>query len=379
MPGATTARPRFGVIVNPLAGIGGAVALKGSDGPGTVQLARARGAVPQAGLRAARALQALAGAVGAGPVLAAPGPMGAALAGEAGFEVAVTGAVPGRPTTAQDTRDAAGVMRAAGVELLIFAGGDGTARDIHDVIGDELPVIGIPAGVKMHSGVFAATPEAAARAGEAFLRNRDRVRLRCADIADIDENAVRAGRVASVLYGSARVPDLQSVLPAKAGSRVTGTAELDALCQAVAAEMAPGTLYLIGPGSTTAAVLAALGESGTLLGVDAVCDRCVIGRDLGEPQLVSLLEEHRDVVLVGGLIGGQGVLFGRGNRQFGPRVLRRVGRDRLMILSAADKLVALEPPNLWVDTGDPGLDEELCGYLRVRVGPRRQIVMRISR
>jgi predicted polyphosphate/ATP-dependent NAD kinase len=378
MPARSPARPRLGIIVNPLAGLGGPVALKGSDGADTVALAQARGAVPQAPQRAARTLRALAETVGAERVLAAPGPMGAALAREAGLEVTATAAAPERPTTAADTRDAAVAMAEAGVELLMFAGGDGTARDIHDVVGAQLPVIGIPAGVKMHSGVFAATPEAAARAGAAFLRGSGRVALRRADIADVDEQAVREGRVASVLYGSATVPDLQAVLPAKAGSRATASGELDALCRTVAAEMERGTLALIGPGTTTAAVLAGLGLEGTLLGVDAVLDGRLVGRDLREEELLALLGAVDDAVLITGLIGGQGVLFGRGNRQLGSQVLRRVGRDRIMILSSADKLLALDPPTLWVDTGDPELDAELCGYVRVHVGPNRQIVMRIS-
>ena len=153
-------------------------------------------------------------------------------------------------------------MRDSGVELLLFAGGDGTARDIYDAIGDELPMVGIPAGVKMHSGVFAPSPEAAAHAGETFLRLGASARLRDADIADVDEQAARDGRVASILYGAARVPDLpRLVLPMKSGSRTSPGADLEALCRTVAADLEPDTLYLLGPGTTTAAVLAALGLS----------------------------------------------------------------------------------------------------------------------
>ena len=384
MPGGSASRPRLGIIVNPVAGIGGAVALKGSDGPEAVALARARGAVPQAPMRAGRALRGLAAAAGAIEVLAAPGTMGGDVAQVAGLAVSTTGPVTERPTTAEDTRTAAAAMRDAGIELLLFAGGDGTARDVYDAVG-ELPMLGIPAGVKMHSGVFAPSPEAAAHAGETFLRLGRSARLRDADIADVDEQAAREGRVASVLYGAARVPDLpRLVLPTKAGSRTSPSADLDALCRTVAAELEPDTLYLLGPGTTTAAVLAALGLSGTLLGVDAIRNGRLVDADLTEQRLLALLDRNTDsdggnqVRLIVGLVGGQGVLFGRGNRQLGPDVLRRLGRDRIVILSAADKLVALDPPNLWVDTGDPELDAELAGYVRVHVGPRQQIVINVS-
>ena len=305
--------------------------------------------------------------------------MGARLAHEAGFSVTATGASSATTTSASDTRAAALAMLEAGVELLLFAGGDGTARDIHDAIGAQLPLLGIPAGVKMHSGIFAHSPEAAARACEEMLRNGSRLSVRTADIADVDEQAARAGRVASVLYGSVRVPDLpRLVLSAKAGSRSHPGADLEAVCRRFASGLEPGCLYLFGPGSTTALVLAALGESGTLLGVDAVHDGRVVARDLTEPEILELLDRHTAVRLVMGLVGGQGALFGRGNRQLGPAVLSRIGRERITVLSAADKLLALNPPTLWVDTGDPVIDARLTGYMRVHVGPRQQIVINVS-
>jgi predicted polyphosphate/ATP-dependent NAD kinase len=390
MPGGVGewARARIGIIVNPLAGIGGTVALKGSDGAETVALARAHGAEAQSPARAARALRALAASTDPKSVkiMAAPGSMGATAAREAGFDVTPTGAESATTTTAQDTRAAAAAMRDAGVELLLFAGGDGTARDIVDVVGQQLPVLGIPAGVKMHSGVFAPSPEAAARAGEAVLRSDPgNLRLRSADVADVDEEALREGRVSSVLYGSASVPDLpRTVLPAKAASRPNPGSELELLCRAIADQMEPGCVYLVGPGSTTAGVMSAVGLSGTLLGVDAVLDNELVGQDLTEAQILGLLDSSDRCKLIVGLVGGQGMLFGRGNRQLSPDVLRHVtagqglSRERVAILAAADKLLKLDPPTLWVDTGDPVLDSEFCGYVRVHVGPREQIVMKVS-
>ena len=379
MPGAGPSRPLLGIIVNPLAGIGGAVALKGSDGAETVAAARRRGAVPQAPARALRALHALATTAGSIELLAAPGTMGADLAEQAGFTTTATSPTAPAVTTAADTRTAAKAMRDAGVELLLFAGGDGTARDIHDAVGSDIPLLGIPAGVKMHSGLFAHSPEAAAEAGAQFLNRATPARLRLADIADVDEEAARGGRVASILYGSARVPDLpRLVLSAKAGSRARSGTALEALVQRVARTLDRDCLYLIGPGSTTALLLAALEQEGTLLGVDAVRDGRVIAHDLAEDQILALIEQGNDTRLIVGLVGGQGALFGRGNKQLGPRVLRRIPRERITILSAADKLLTLAPPTLWVDTGDPELDAQLSGYMRVDVGPRQQIVMKVS-
>jgi predicted polyphosphate/ATP-dependent NAD kinase len=312
-----------------------------------------------------------------GDVLAASGAMGAEVARSAGLSVSETGAPVGAPTTAQDTRAAAAEMAAAGVELLLFAGGDGTARDIVDVVGTGLPLVGVPAGVKMHSGVFAATPDAAGRAAAAYLDGG--VGLRDVDVADVDEDALREDRVATRLYGSARVPDEpRLILGPKTASGGSPAAAMAALCRELAEEMAPARLYLIGPGTTTAGVLAALGLRGTLLGVDAVRDGRLAGADLDEAGLLAALDGAREAELIVGLVGGQGALFGRGNRQLTPAVLRRLGRERITIVSAADKLLALPEPVLRVDTGDDALDAQLCGYVRVHVAPRRTIVMNVS-
>lgn len=376
---ARAEHPRLGLIVNPVAGLGGSVALKGSDGADTVALALRLGAIPGSSARTARTLKALASRGGSFETIAAPGSMGATLARAAGLTVTETGPGPGRPTTAGDTRSAAQRMLGAGVELLLFAGGDGTARDIYDAVGTELPILGIPAGVKMHSGVFASSPEAAAAASHRYLSAATSVRLRAADIADIDEELLRSGHWGTKLHGSALVPDIPSlVLRSKAGSIAHPGAALEALCREVAAALHPGTLYLLGPGSTTAAVIHELGAVGALLGVDAVLDGRVVGSDLTESEILELLADQDDVRLIVGLVGGQGVLFGRGNHQIGASVLRRVGRGRITILSAADKLHALDPPTLWVDTGDPELDAELAGYVKVDVAPGRQVVMKLS-
>jgi predicted polyphosphate/ATP-dependent NAD kinase len=379
--GAAPRPRRLGLVVNPIAGMGGRVALKGTDGERALRLARERGAVPIAPQRAERALRRL--AAGGPPlrVLAAPGTMGAELAATAGLEVETTApaAEPGRDTRPADTRNAVAEMRERGVDLLLFAGGDGTARDIVDTIGADLPLVGVPTGVKMHSGVFAATPDAAGAAASAYLRHPGPAALREAEIADVDEDAARDDRVAARLYGSALVPRQPSLmLGAKTPSTTSADAALDALCARLAATLPRGRLTLLGPGTTTGRVLSHLGLRGTLLGVDAVRDGELLGVDLDEEGILALLDDAHDALLLSGVVGGQGSLFGRGNQQLSPRVLRRLGRDRIQVVAAADKLLHLSPPRLRVDTGDDALDAELCGYVRVHVGPGRTIVMKIS-
>ncbi|WP_028062135.1 ATP-NAD kinase family protein [Solirubrobacter soli] len=348
--------PTLGLVVNPIAGMGGRVALRGTDGPEALRLARERGAVPLAGERARRALARLPLEI---RLVAAPGAMGADVAAAAGLRCETTGTTCAVDTTAADTWAAAAEMRARRVDLLLFAGGDGTARDIHDAIGVEVPLVGIPTGVKMHSGVFAATPDAAGRAAAAYLLRPGE--LQQADIADVDEEAARDDRVATRLYGEARVPRAPQILAAKAPSPA-GDGGLQALCEAL--RWLPG-VTLLGPGTTTARI-----RRGTLLGVDALLDGELIATDLDEQRLLEIDADR----LILGVVGGQGSLLGRGNQQLSPRVLRRI--PELTIVASADKLARLDC--LRVDTGDDELDAKLCGYTRVHTAPGRTTVMKVS-
>ena len=379
---------RLGLVVNPVAGVGGRVGLKGSDGAAVQHRALRRGAVPQASVRTIRALRRLVG-VEHLELHAAPGVMGADQAAAVGLRVVPipwTGAVPpsrrpgeGLPgTTAADTRAAARELVRAGVDLLLFAGGDGTACDVHDAVGAAVPVLGVPTGVKMHSGVFAASPEAAGEAAAAWLADPDPARLTDADVADIDEAAVRDDRIATRLHGHVRVPrDRSRVLAAKGGTARSADAELDAACARTLEDVAPGTLVLVGPGTTAGRTLRGLGLPATLLGVDAVLDGEPVGRDLDERGLLGLLDDASRAVLVLGVVGGQGALLGRGNQQLSPAVLRRLGPGALRVVAGRDKLAALSPGALRVDTGDAELDRELSGHLPVRVSGRETVVMAV--
>lgn len=367
-------RRRIGLIVNPVAGMGGAVGLKGTDD--VLERARALGAVPVSSERARRALAKL---TPDSSLITCPGSMGESAAVAAGLVPLVLGERPGGVTTAAETRRAAAALLAHGVDLLLFAGGDGTARDIAAVVGTGLPVLGIPTGVKMHSGVFATGPEAAGQLVNLFLGDASRlVRLREAEVLDVDEEALRAGRVSVRLYGYVLVPRERTLLQnAKASRAMDGDTVLEAACHQVASELEPGVLHLFGPGTTTQRILRAMGLAGSLLGIDAVRDGQLVGADLAQADILRLLADGPARIILG-VTGGQGFLLGRGNQQLGPEAIGRVGMDRLLIVADAAKLAALEPCRLLVDTGEPKLDRRLAGWVRVRTGPAQSTIMRVD-
>lgn len=371
---------RLGLIVNPIAGMGGRVGLRGTDGADVLEQARALGAVPVAAERAERTLVRLERRCPGLRLAAAAGVMGADLAVARAFETEVLPpAGPGNgATTADDTRAAAAELMRRQVDLILFAGGDGTARDIHDVVGERLPILGVPTGVKMHSGVFATTPESAGDVVASFMAAAPRGHVREAEVLDVDEDAVRADTIATRLYGAACVPDDRlRVQGAKLSATPFDEEALEAVCADVAAAMDPRRVYVLGPGTTTRRVMRRLGLPKTLLGVDAVRAGRLLGADLGERELLELLGEEPATLLTG-VVGGQGSLFGRGNQQLSPAVLRRIGAENIEVIAGLRKLLALDPPLLHVDTGDPELDEALCGYRRVHVAPRRTVVYRVA-
>lgn len=366
-----------GLIVNPVAGMGGRVGLHGSDGAAIQAEARARGATGEAHLRARRALAILAGAAPGTRLLAAPGAMGADAAAGLALAVERLDVALAAATTARDTVRCAEALVAAGAGLVLFAGGDGTARDIASIAGLEVPMLGIPSGVKMQSGVFATSPEAAGRLA-ADLLTGGRVGFRKVEIMDLDEEARRAGRLGARLYGYVRAPYAQSLLQvAKAAPSLDSDAALQAACVEVGRGLEAGVTWLVGPGTTAKMVLAAIGETGTLLGVDVVRDGRVLARDVSESEALALAGAG-PLGLVVGVTGGQGFLFGRGNQPIGAEAIRRAWPDRVIVLAGAAKLAALAAPRLHVDTGDPCLDRALAGFCRVRTGPRQSTLMRLE-
>jgi len=368
---------KLGVIVNPIAGMGGRVGLKGSDGIEILRRAREMGAEPESPRRAIEALKIIAKLKNEIEVLAYPDEMGADECSQAGLEPEVIGSIKSGETSPEDTMEAAREMAQKGVDLILFAGGDGTARNIYTAIGAKIPVLGIPAGVKIHSAVYAINPRSAGEVASLYLQGQV-VNIREAEVMDIDEEAFRQGRVNARLYGYLKVPVERRVQSVKSGAR-SEQAEMEGMAAEVAANMEKDTLYIIGPGTTTRTIMERLELPNTLLGVDVVFNRELVANDVGEKQLFNLLEQHKGKAhIVVTAIGGQGHVFGRGNQQISPRVIRLVGKNNIIVVASREKLVALQPHPLLVDTGDPDLDQELSGYVRVVTGWEDSIMYRIS-
>ncbi|KJY34027.1 NAD(+)/NADH kinase [Streptomyces sp. NRRL S-495] len=364
-----------GLIVNPVAGLGGAVALKGSDGPDIQARAVALGAVPRAAERAAAALRALRARRPDVLVRTVAGPMGEDSARAAGVPYrlahrppATSASTGASATGAADTR--AAVAALGEVDLLLFAGGDGTARDVLDA-GPRPPVLGVPAGVKVYSGCFAVSPAAAGATAAGFDgRTVD------AEVVDLDEEGHRAGLVGARLYGTLRVPAARDRLSGrKTGSSAAPPGSAESIARAVVAGMRPGTAYALGPGATTLAVGRALGLALTPLGVDVVRDGALLAPDVTEQRLhaIAMSQVTHGVLSV---IGGQGFVIGRGNQQFSPRVLAALAG--VVVLATQQKLAALGGRPLLVDSGDPRADAAFEGHVRVVTGHRESVLYRIS-
>ncbi len=373
---------RLGLVVNPFAGIGGSVALKGSDSEEAHHLAQSQLAAGKrrAGERVVRALERLQPCKDRIELLCWGNEMGGFSASAAGFTAREIGSSDNEDTSAADTRSAARALAAQGIDLLLFAGGDGTARDVFDAVGSEFPVLGIPAGVKMHSGVFAVSPEAA---GDLLvqLAQAGLVDLWPREVRDIDEEAFRQDRVKTRFYGEMLVPAEGRYLQQ---TKVAGRESVELVAAEIAAgiveHMEPAVLYLIGPGSTTAAIMEELGLPNTLLGVDVVANRQLIASDVDEAALLDLLADPDQAVqMILTAIGGQGHVFGRGNQQFSPAVIRRVGNDNIQVIAAKSKITALEGRPLLVDTNDVELDEALSGYRSILTGYEDRILYPLAR
>jgi predicted polyphosphate/ATP-dependent NAD kinase len=367
------------LIVNPIAGMGGKVGLKGTDGPEILERAIRLGALPVAPARAVEALRTLITCTRSSvELLTCPQKMGEQSAKEAGLNPEVVDVVCRQRTTSDDTKRAAKVLQTHRLDLLLLVGGDGTARDICKAIDGEIPCLGIPAGVKVYSPVFSTNPRTGGNLAASYLD--DEARLADAEVLDIDESEFRRDRISVRLYGYLRVPFHSTYLQnSKTGSPIDEdeVSAQDAIVKFVEEELKDDRIYIIGPGSTTSALGRRLGFEKTMLGVDAVYGKTIIGKDLSEQGIIQLLAQGPASIIVTP-IGGQGFIFGRGSPQISAQVIRQVGKENIIVIATRHKILSLKTKSLLVDTGDPELDRELSGYMKTITGYREFSVLPVN-
>jgi predicted polyphosphate/ATP-dependent NAD kinase len=362
----------FGFLINPIAGMGGRVGLKGTDG--VVDEAIRRGAKPVAPDRALEFLNALCSLIDAGilpeiEVITCPGIMGAEITSQTCLAPEILDIEIGDTSTAEDTRKCVLALHESGVRLLVFVGGDGTAKDILDAVNqhnlDDLLVLGVPSGVKMYSGLFVVNPRDAAEVVRLTIEGTAKATE--FEVMDADETAIRQDRFAVRLYGYLKGP----AVPARfQGAKQASPETIDeheaqeAIANYVIESMDPNDSYILGPGTTVRTVTEKLNLKKTILGVD-LYQQNTIFNDVNEERIFELIRDFTKTWIIVSPIGHQGMLFGRGNQQISPEVIKRVGRDHIIIMCTPAKLRDIEGGTLKVDTGDSEVDDMLRGYIRV--------------
>ncbi len=366
---------RLGLIINPFAGIGGALAFKGSDDPKIREDALALGAEQLAMQKTKAALTPCLELKDTMHIYTASGNMGADIASELAFKHTVVYESESPETLDRDTINCVNALLPYNIDLLLFAGGDGTARNICESIQSHVPVLGIPAGCKIHSGVYAITPKAAGLVLRQVV-NGELVSLRNAEVRDIDEDKFRQGKVIAKHFGEMQVPsELSYIQAVKMGGKESDELLLDDIADYILEKMEdePDCYYVMGSGSTVDAIMQKLRLPNTLLGVDIVHKGQLIRQDVSAEQLLALTK-GRPCKLVITLIGGQGHILGRGNQQLSPEFIRQIGKENILVVASKSKIHALNGKGLIVDSSDPNLDEDMTGPMSVITGYKDHVL-----
>jgi predicted polyphosphate/ATP-dependent NAD kinase len=367
---------RIGLIVNPVAGMGGKVGLKGTDG--VTEKALAKGASPMAPQRATEFLHQLKTDLKNFELVCAPATMGSDEAKTAEIQHQTLALKIGAQTTAADTEKAAQQLAAEGVDLIVFVGGDGTARNILDALkGQQVPVLGVPSGVKMYSGIFAINPQDAAEAVAAYAQGR--AELADFEIMDADEGAIRNDVFDVKLYGMLRgvmVPALiqgsKEVSPTTVGEKESQVA----IAKYVVEELPKEATLILGPGTTVERIAEELGIKKTILGVD-IYQNGKATLDVDEKTLLSAIQDWKKTWLILSPIGHQGMLLGRGNQQISPEVIKRVGKKHIVVVATLNKLQGIDAHALRVDTGDEEANNLLRGDTIIVIGYKQGVTVPI--
>ena len=366
---------RLGVVVNPFAGIGGALALKGSDGADVREKALAMGAEKKANEKMAKALSIVEALSEQFTIVTAAGEMGEDVCASLGLPFEVVYKSASQQTEGEDTERAVQAFLNCNLDVILFAGGDGTARNVCKVVGEKVPVLGVPAGCKIHSGVYCVTPSAAGQVISQMIKG-EIVSVMEGEVRDIDENAFRTGKVIAKPYGEMRVPaELTYVQAVKMGGKEDEALVLDDIAATISELMDdnPDTYFVMGSGSTVGAVMEFLGLENTLLGVDVVLDKTLVASDVTASELLSLTQgKPTQVVLT--VIGGQGHILGRGNQQLSPDFIRAIGKQNMRVVATKQKLQSLGNKPLRLDSGDAELDASLQGAFTIITGYKDKVL-----
>jgi len=373
-------RLKLGFLVNPIAGMGGKVGLKGTDH--VLKNALALGAKPVAPIRAAEFLETLKKTeqVSAIDLITCPSVMGGDEVKSAGLKAQILPMRLKAETTANDTNAAVKQFVALNVDLIVFVGGDGTARDILDAMrgSPNIPVLGVPSGVKMYSGIFAASPRDAADIVHDVIEKE--AQTMDFEIMDVDEKAFRNDRLSVSLHGFLKGPFVPMRL---LGSKQVSPETLDehenqmAVAKFIVEEMDPKGTYILGPGTTVKCVADLLGVEKTLLGVDLYRNMTVM-KDVNEKEISSKIKDWKNTWIVLSPIGRQGMLLGRGNQQISPEIIRKISKEHIIVAATRDKIQGIEGGVLRVDTGDAGVDAMLKGFIKVAIDYREWRLMEIQ-
>ena len=365
---------KIGLVINPIAGIGGPAGLKGSDG--VVAEALAKGSVSRVVERMLVCLKAL--DLASVQFFCMPGAMGAAVLEQAGIVHKTLGSLGTESTTSADTKHGVSLLEAEHIDLLLFAGGDGTARDIVDAHQSSPAVLGVPCGVKMHSGVFATSPSAAAELINKLAQGKI-LSVVQGEVRDIDEASFRDGIVKTKFYGELPIAhDLQYMQQTKIGGQEVDELVMEEIAADFIENLLQDVTYIMGSGSTIAYLMQAMSLETTLLGIDVVRNQRLVASDVSEQELLKLLDESARTIIVLTAIGHQGHVLGRGNQQISPAVILKVGVGNIVLVVTKSKLNSLEGRPLLVDTGNVELDSELSGLKSVITGYEDRVLYRVA-
>lgn len=366
---------KLGLIVNPIAGMGGSVGLKGTDG--VLKEAIKRGSVPKALDKAQIVMEQLDCIKNDLVIYTCSGDMGEDALKTFEFNVKIVYTPNNEITTPQDTIEAAKKLLEEKVDMVLFVGGDGTARDIYNGLGEKKIVLGIPAGVKIYSPVFAQTPAKAGELAKFYLEGKTTL-TKEAEILDIDENEYRKGNVNTKLYGYMVVPvERRFMQNKKSPSLLSEKSQQYDIAAEVIREMLPDTYYIIGPGSTTRAVMEILNLKCTLIGIDIIYNKKLVANDLAEKQILKYINIQNAKLIITPT-GGQGYLLGRGNQQISPEVIKILGKENIIVIATKNKIASLKGAPLLVDTGSGEVDNMLISYVKVVTGYNERIIYKIG-